>query len=334
MSYSREVFSEAAAVMEKRRLLSEQELEERRHRLYLVCPRAQEIERSLVRTSVAAAKAVVAGADIKDELAKLKDRSLQLQTELQEILEKRKLPRNYLEQQFECEKCSDTGYIDGKMCSCMKQLLRQTAYQFVNGESKLALTDFDSFVLEYYPDTALPVSGKSVREYMRSVLRFCRRYAENFSEESSSLLFQGGPGLGKTHLSLAIAKEVIDRGCGVIYVSAPNMLKRLEDEHFGRSSNERGVSAELMSECDLLIIDDLGTEFITKFSIPAIYNILNTRILSELPTIISTNLSMKGLQEIYGDRMISRIIGMLDRVEFKGNDIRQLKRRERNIKNS
>ena len=332
MGYSQQVYEETTALMNQKRLYSEQELEKRRKLLYSKHPRAKEIESELVSISVAAGKAVISGADIKDQLLQLRTKSLDLQSQLKAILESESLPENYLEPWFECEICQDTGYVDGRMCSCMKDLLRRTAYKHMNLSSKLPLTDFDSFSLSYYPDTVIQPINKNPREYMTNVLRYCRNYADNFSTESGSLLMQGGPGLGKTHLSLSIAKTVIDRGFGVIYVSAPSMLKQLEDEHFGRGTDTRGVSEQLMTECDLLIIDDLGTEFLTKFSISTIYNIINTRILAELPTIISTNFSIKELQENYGIRMISRIIGTLDRIEFFGSDIRQIKRKERNNK--
>lgn len=332
MGYSVEVFEETQQIINNRRLFSEQELEKRRSNLYRKQPRAREIETELVRLSVAAGKAVVTGADIKEQLEKLKKKSLQLQTELSDILKKEGLPANYLEQWFECEKCHDTGIVNGKMCSCMKTLLKKTAYKHMSLSSRLALTDFDSFSLDYYPDAIVPPFNRNLRQYMSDVLGYCRKYAYGFSLDSGSLLLQGGPGLGKTHLSLAIAKEVIDQGFGVIYVSAPEMLKRLEDEHFGRGSDLRGASEQLMTECDLLIIDDLGTEFVTKFSTTVIYNIINSRLLTGSPMVLNTNLSIKELQEIYGSRMVSRIIGSLDRIEFTGNDIRQIKRRQKNNK--
>ena len=161
------------------------------------------------------------------------------------------------------------------------------------------------------------------------MLKFCKKYADEFSGDSHSLLFQGGPGLGKTHLSLSIAQAVIDKGYGVIYVSAPNILSRLESERFGNNAERKGETEQFLNECDLLILDDLGTEFQTKYTSSAVYNIINTRLITNRPTIISTNLSGKEIQELYGARMMSRIIGMLDRVEFIGNDIRQIKRRER-----
>ena len=329
MGYSREVYDEALSKLEKRRLFSEQELEKRRNRLFELSPRAEQIEYQLAKTSIVAAKAVISGSDIKDELESLKVKNMALQYELNDILDRLDFARNWLEEWHTCEKCKDTGYIDGKMCDCMKKLLKDTANEQLNRISPLSLSDFDSFSLEYYSKIPPKENMKSPYEQMSGVLANCKKYAENFSHDSNSLLFQGAPGLGKTHLSLAIAKSAIDKGYGVIYVSAPAMLLKIENERFGNRDNAKNDTEQLIMNCDLLIIDDLGTEFSTRFTVSAIYNIINSRMITSKPTIISTNLSVKELQEKYNDRTVSRIIGMLRRVEFVGTDVRQLKRSKR-----
>ena len=329
MSYSREIFAEAQKSMDQRRLNAEQELERRRSELYASQPRAGEIERELVSISVRAGRAVIMGADKVSKLEELKNRSLCLQKELAQILERNGLPANYLDPWYNCEKCRDTGNIDGKMCSCMKQLLRQTAYEELNKISPLSLCSFESFSLDYYPDDVIAMNGRDVRDYMKGVLNFCKKYADTFNEHSESLLFDGGTGLGKTHLSLSIAQEALSKGFGVIYVSAPNILSRLESRQFGGRSTARLEDEQLLQECDLLIIDDLGTEFVTRFTQATIYNMINSRINASKPVIISTNLTVKELEETYGSRMASRMIGMLRRVDFFGNDIRQLRRFKR-----
>ena len=333
MAYNKEIYERAWQLMEKRRLCAEQELEKRRSVLFAACPRAEEIERELTSYSVRAAKAVLRGADLKNELTLMKKNNIALQNELKAILEKNDLPENYLEPWYECELCSDKGNIDGKMCECMKTLIKKTAYEQLNSISPLSLCTFESFELKYYPDSSAEKGeGRTQKDYMRSVLNYCKKYADNFSGNSRSLIFQGGTGLGKTHLSLAIAQRVIELGSSVIYVSAPDIVMQLEKEHFSGKYGESGDSEQLLGECDLLILDDLGTEFQTKYTVAAIYNIINKRLLTSHPTIISTNLSLSEMHQLYGDRMVSRIIGMLDRIEFVGNDIRQLKRREKRNK--
>ena len=164
---------------------------------------------------------------------------------------------------------------------------------------------------------------------MKEILDFCRDYAADFATDSPSLLLYGATGLGKTHLSLAIASEAVKKGYGVIYGSAQNLMSRLEKEHFssGRNSEYEG-SEQALLECDLLIIDDLGAEFSTQFTVAELYNIINTRIMSRLPVIISTNLTPDGLEQKYTQRITSRIIGNYITLYLCGKDIRQIKNTE------
>ncbi len=330
MGYPPEVYELAESELEKRRMLSEQELEKRREILYARSPRAEEIERTIAKTSVRAAKAVLNGADVKAELTELKKNNLALKKELDEIISGFGFPKDYLELRHKCGDCKDRGDIDGKMCSCMKTLLRQISYDRLNRSSPLSLSDFDSFSLDYYSKTS--ESGSSVSPYtrMNGVYAYCKKYARTFSSESKSLLFQGAPGLGKTHLSLAIARELIERGFGVIYVSAPELLSRMARENVDFNYSENISTGQYLSDCDLLILDDLGTEYSTKFTVAALYNIINNRVILSKPTIISTNLSVKELEEKYDKRIVSRIIGTMDRVLFSGADIRQIKKKLKN----
>lgn len=317
--------------MERRRTEAEQALARRREILYARSPRADEIERQIARTGVAVAKAVLDGADIRQKLEGLRKQNLALQKELAGILTGFGFPDNYLEPWYHCPLCKDRGDVDGKMCTCMKSLLRQISYDQLNSCSPLSLSDFDSFSLDYYEKTLSGGGRSSPYTQMMSVLGFCKKYARTFQPSSSrSLLFQGAPGLGKTHLSLAIANELIQKGFGVIYVSAPTILSKLTRENFDLDYKpDSNATEQLLADCDLLILDDLGTEFVSRFTIAALYHILNSRAILSKPTIVSTNLSISDLQEMYNGRIISRIIGNLDRLEFVGTDIRQQKRKRR-----
>jgi DNA replication protein DnaC len=226
---------------------------------------------------------------------------------------------DYLEPHYSCKLCGDTGYVDGRMCDCMKKLLRTEAYHRLNTLTPLSLSTFESFSLNYYPDTAGENGSKSPRSVMASVLNNCKNYAAGFSLSSPNLIMQGGTGLGKTHLSLAIANTAIQKGFGVVYCSVNNIITKLEREHFGRDD---GDTDRMLLECDLLILDDLGTEFKSSFSSAEIYNIVNTRLMSQKPTIISTNLSIQELQDRYTERFASRIMGNYVRVTFCGRDNR------------
>jgi DNA replication protein DnaC len=323
LGYGREVFTSAEKILRERRRQADEETDLRREAFFSRFPQAREIERSLASTAVCAAKAVLGGKSAAEHLLKLKEQNQVLQSELSRMLKSAGLPDDYLNPHYRCADCMDTGYIDGRMCACMKKLLRSEAYNRLNALTPLALSTFESFSLEYYPDRADPNMNRSSRSIMREILLNCEKYAETFSRSSQNLLMQGTTGLGKTHLSLAIANQVIQKGFGVVYGSVSNITSKLENEHFGR--NESEDTLELLKNCDLLILDDLGTEFKSTFSTAAVYNIVNTRLLMQKPTIISTNLSMRELQERYSDRFASRVAGSFVRFMFVGHDNRMQK---------
>lgn len=326
MGYSRDVYDEALQKLEKQRMKSELEAQQRKDMMYQACPRLAEIEQEMASTAAGAARAVFSGGNAKEEINKLKEKNLALQKERKTILQSAQLPEDYLKPKYLCDKCQDEGYIDGKICDCMKRLLRKIAYDRLNRSSPLELSDFDTFSLDFYSDTQKESSSNYThREFMQKILSYCKQYARNFSKQSGSLLFQGEPGLGKTHLSLAIAKEVIEQGFGVIYMSVPILISKLEGNRFGRRTEEAEDLNKALSTCDLLILDDLGTEFITPYSTAEIFNIINTRMLASFPTIISTNMTLTELQDTYNTRTVSRIIGNLKRFRFVGMDIRQQK---------
>lgn len=326
MGYSRDIYDEALQKLEKQRMQSELEAQQRKNMMYQACPRLAEIEQEMASTASMAARAVFSGNNAKEVINKLRERNLALQKERKTILQSAQLPEDYLKPKYVCDKCKDEGYIDGKICDCMKRLLRKIAYDRLNRSSPLELSDFDTFSLDFYSDTIKESnSNLTHREFMQKVLNYCRQYARNFSEQSGSLLFQGEPGLGKTHLSLAIAKEVIEQGYGVVYMSVPILISKLESNRFGRHTEDSEDLNKALSTCDLLILDDLGTEFVTQYSTAEIFNIINTRMLTSLPTIISTNLTLTELQNTYNTRTVSRIIGNLKRFRFVGMDIRQQK---------
>ena len=189
----------------------------------------------------------------------------------------------------------------------------------------MRLTDFGSMRLDYYDAEVDPKLGVSPRQHMTDVITYCREYTENFSTGCDSLLLQGATGIGKTHLCLAIARGVTERGFGVVYGSVQPLLRQLEAEHFGRS---QGDSEAQLTGCDLLVLDDLGMEFDTPFGRSCIYNILNARLLEGKPTVVSTNLSFTALRERYGDQIASRISGGFVPLLCVGKDIRQIIRRQ------
>ena len=328
MRYTKEMYKKAEKKLYEMRKTAQNDLEFKRDILYKRVPRVKEIEKELASTSIKAARAVISGADTINELRKLKTNNLNLQEELKKILEELNLPQDYLEVKHKCQKCKDEGFVAGVMCECMKNIIKKEIYNELNKLSPLSLSTFGTFSLDYYSNLPQKAGEQSPRERMEIIYGFCIKYAGEFSKKSQNLLMKGRTGLGKTHLSLAIANEVIEKGFGVIYISAPNMVAKLEKEKFN-NAGALGGSEEHFINCDLLIIDDLGTEFSTQFSNSMVYNIVNSRILMAKPTIISTNLSIKELEKLYTERMVSRIIGGNVRLEFLGEDIRQKKRFKR-----
>ncbi len=258
------------------------------------------------------------GVDVEKRIAEIEkeyDESLSFRTK---FLETYGYPTDYLDVKFECDKCKDEGFDDnGKMCVCMKRALALETYKSSGIGKLIEKQGFDNFKLGYYEQ------GKE-RANMKDVFEDCKAYAESFtSQTSENILFYGTTGLGKTHLSTAIAKVVIDRGFDVVYTTAQDMFEAFENEKFSKSySSSQESRTDKFFECDLLIIDDLGTEFTNQFTVSCLYNLINTRINSEKPMIINTNLNQNDLRERYADRITSRLFGEFSVMCFFGKDIR------------
>lgn len=324
MGYSREIREAVDRILRERRREAETDAERRKAAFHLKYPRAEKIERALASTALNAARAVMRGGNTAEQLRKLRETNRAFQAEYDKILAES--GEGSLEPRYACPKCRDTGYIDGRMCSCRRDLLRAESYRRLNELTPLSLSTFESFSLNYYSDA--PQEGRPAdRSIMANTLRYCASYARHFGPDSPSLILTGGTGLGKTHLSLAIANEAIQKGNGVVYSSAGDLVSKLEKEHFGHESG--GFAMEALHGCDLLILDDLGTEFHSSFSCAAIYDLVNARLLLRKPTIISTNLSTRELISFYSERFASRIIGSYRRIVFVGNDVRQRRRLEK-----
>lgn len=325
MGYSSSVYKAAADKLFERRLNAERNADKRREAIYSEIPRVKELEKEISTCGIRAARAVVKGENVSSEMEKLRDKNLAMQKELKDLLVSNGYPEDVFEPHYLCQKCSDTGYYDqnGKtlVCSCLKNTLAVCACEELNRTAPLSLSTFESFSLDYYDKREDYNLGTSPYIQMSKILAYCRNYAENFSKNSESLLMKGATGLGKTHLSLAIANEVIKKGYGVIYASAPSLITRLEKGYFSNSDDEDST-LNMLFECDLLIIDDLGTEFHGQFSVSQLYNIFNSRMLSNKPIIINTNLTMHELEKIYTERFVSRINGNAQKLDFLGDDIR------------
>lgn len=267
--------------------------------------------------SLGARVAITAISGDKNSLLELQNEMSLLREKKDEILEK----EGILKVSFDCELCEDTGYISGKICGCVKQIAKHILMSSAKNEFPIAQSRFEDFDLNYYPNTE--EGGVNPRKRMTRIFKICREYALDFNAKTEqNLLFMGGSGLGKTHLSLAIVSEILDKGYDVGYFSAYNLFSAMENEHFSYKNNDTYARA---IDADLLVIDDLGSEFVSPYIQSCIYNVINTRLLSKKPTVISTNLTMKEIENRYTPRISSRFMGSYTAVKFEGKDIRQLK---------
>lgn len=323
MSYNSKIYEQADKILSERRSIAAEELNRRNQEAEEKISGLAELKERLAKTFSRLTKMIFSGnggADIKV----LQSECIKINDEIKARLKANGFAEDYLEEHFYCEHCKDTGYINGKPCECYERLLKSIASKSL---CKLSISEscgFENFNLNYYPEKPDPKKGIVPRDKMSEIFNYCKDYALNFSDESKSIFMSGKTGLGKTHLSLAIAKEVAAKGKNVVYGSAQELFRKIEKEHFS-SGNEENYYDYILN-CDLLIIDDLGTEFESKFNLSQIYNIINTRQNYGLPTVISTNLTGAELQERYKERVMSRIIGGYDCLFFLGDDIRQLKK--------
>lgn len=283
--------------------------------LYLTNPELNEIENRL--KALGARLAITALSGDNESLEKIKAESKKLTAKKQGIMKKANIP----ERTFDCEICGDTGYVSGKICECIKREAAKIMAEELSKEMPIADCSFENFHLKYYKDEA-DKNGNNPRRRIESILKLATDYTENFSRNSGNLLFMGGVGLGKTHITMAIVQGVVEKGFFPVYGSAENLFAAVENERF--SARDRD-NYETMLNCDLLVIDDLGAEMVTTFTKSVLYNLVNTRILKNLPTIINTNLSMGEIAEKYDARISSRLIGHYNANKFLGVDIRQQK---------
>ena len=325
MAYSAEVVARARARLAQDR--EDRASENRRHlaHAYEVVPRLREIDIQLRATMAMAAQAAFAqGEDPQEILQQAQRKNLLLQQERAELAALH-FEEGYLDDSPVCDRCGGNGYIGSTRCECLRELCSQ--------EQKRELTllsggreSFGQFKLEYYPDAVDSRYGASPRMIMERNFRTCKNYALHFSKESGNLLFVGSTGLGKTFLSACIARAVADRGYSVAYETASRLFTKLEQARFNSSEETRREADKLM-QCDLLIIDDLGTELPGQFVTAALYSLMNDRILAGKPMVISTNLNVDEAARRYSPQIASRLHGNFTRLTFVGEDIRVLKNR-------
>lgn len=318
MAYNSENYKRIAAQYKDKNLRAKEAAEARRAELHEKLPQVAEIDRALSATGLRIMREALNGKEGLDaRIRKLEEGNNLLLEARREILRANGYPEDYSSVKYECEECQDVGFVNGKMCKCMRRALTLAGYESSGVLKLIGKQNFDTFDLTYYEGAE--------KTNMERILDRAKRYAAGFDgKHMRNLLFIGTTGLGKTHLSSAIAKEVVEGGFDVIYESAQKIFSDFEAEKFGRAAAGENRTERYFS-CDLLIIDDLGTEMQSQFTVSCLYNLVNTRLISEKSMIISTNIRKEELLAKYTDRITSRLFGEFEICVFAGKDIRNQK---------
>ena len=327
MGYTREVMIRAknsydAAVAAHRK--AQRQLQQQVHAQH---PQIRDLDREIQTTMLELMDlALTHREDLQTAISRVREKNLQLQHRRNDLL----LEAGYRPEQLDgrplCPKCSDTGYLGEQMCACLETCCETEQRRELT--SLLSRNEgFDDFRLDYYSDLINPTTGLSPRDQMELIYETCVNYASHFDpSRARNLLMSGAPGLGKTFLSACIAGVVVSKGYSVVYDTAIHIFSCLEDVKFGRATEEEQQGSRRFTACDLLILDDLGTEMDSNFITTALYSLINDRLLAHKPTIISTNLTIDRIAGRYSAPVVSRLDGEYDILSFAGQDIRKLKK--------
>lgn len=326
MSYEPKVIQRALARLERRRDVRERKRWELEQQLYRREPQLRRLDAALRGTMVELTDLIAAGKPVEadgPEISDIRRRNLDLQAQRLELLKSMGVDPAALDAAPACPRCGDTGWADGEMCACLRELCTQEQIRELS--SLLSLSEeqtFDRARLDVYSDQVWPAVGKSPRANMEGVIALCRSYAEQFDRfPFKNLFFSGATGLGKTFLSGCIAREVSQRGFSVVYDTAINLFAAFEARKFSRDEQARDDTRRYLG-CDLLILDDLGSELTTPFVQSALYELINTRLTAGKATVISSNLTMEDVRGRYSPQVASRLAGEYRTLPFFGEDIR------------
>ena len=329
MAYDGKIMRRALQQFEEDRQAREERFQARRESVFRRQPRLRQIEEQLGSTmSRIISSALRHGTDPGPAVDVLREENLRIQEEKRQLLAQMGLPQDCLDEKPACALCGDTGYRNGQVCRCLRQYYAREQQKELSRMLDLGSQSFDTFSLDWYPQEYDSSFGRSARENMETVYDICADYAHQFGKHPGNLLLFGAPGLGKTFLSAAIAREVSGNGWSVVYDTAGRIFQRFEAQKFTREE-DAGDDVDRVLNCDLLILDDLGTEMTTAFVQSALYQIVNTRLMEKKSTILNTNLMPGEIARRYSPQLASRIEGEYQLLPFFGEDIRKLKK-ERN----
>lgn len=318
MGYSKKNVTAVYEDFEKRRSENKALSQDRLIEVYSLCPEIQKIDKELSNIGLAIFSTTMKGKDgLNERLQALRKKNEELQENRASLLCNLGFDATYTDLKYDCPLCQDSGYQGAKMCSCLKNALTLKGYESSGIINLLKSQSFESFSFDVYPPES--------QEIMKRNYRKLHKFADNFETNKEFFLLAGGTGLGKTHLSTSVAKTLIDNGYDVVYELAQNIFSDFDTDRFRDRFGDSELISEKYFDCDLLIIDDLGTEIITNYTVSYLYNIINTRINKKLPIIISTNLNAKEIKAMYHERITSRLFGEFTIVKFEGSDVRQRK---------
>ena len=309
---------EALHIKDKQRSQAEEQAEARSRKLYAELPQLEEVDKKLAESGPAMIKAALSRDP--SALEEVKKANLELQAMRRDILTSNGYRPDEDAPVYTCAVCADTGYVGEKVCFCVRKEITLSAYISAGLGKGLVDKTFDNFSLQYY-------TGED-RARMEKNLAACKEYVANFTPESKPVLFMGKTGLGKTPLSAAIAGGVAAKGYRVIYETSQKLFDTYESARFGR---ENAPDTEKYESCDLLLIDDLGAECGSQYTAATFFNLLNTRLMQNKPTLINTNLNRAQLEKNYGERVLSRLLGEFRVLLFAGKDVRMQKLAEKNV---
>jgi len=317
---------ELKLIFQKRKDKAIKDFEDRRSEIYTFIPKIKSIDKQINKLGLSIAMASLKNPDKAAlEMKAIEEEIKMLQEDRLVLLTEKNIPRDFLTIHYQCEKCEDTGFLDnGKPCSCYKQELIKISYEHSNITDVLNRENFDTFNLNIFSEEYNEQFKSSPKDNMMSVLANCESFVYDFETiDQKNLLFYGQTGLGKTFLCNCIAKALLDKGHTVLYQTSFRIIDTISNYRFSNKKTESmRAKYNMLINCDLLIIDDLGTEMSNTFTTTEIFNIINTRLLEDRKTIISTNFTPQQLSETYSDRITSRLFGYFEFIPFFGKDLR------------
>lgn len=321
MALSNSQYDELMRAYEQRQLDNEYTLRRHYEEVYSAVPQLKEIDDAISSLGLKKARLLLDGDD--SALTSFREDMNRLLLEKRTLLKKNHFPEDYLELSYTCPDCKDTGYIGSRKCHCFKKAVIDLLYTQSNLQGILERENFDTCSLDYYSTGHIdPLTGRTSKEAMITALAACHEFVNTFSRQFCNILLYGDTGVGKTFLSHCIAKELIEASYSVIYFSASRLFDLLARDIFGKKEvSETDIRAHVY-DCDLLIIDDLGSELSNAFTTSQLFTVLNERILRKKATVISTNLALEDIKSIYSERIFSRISSHYKMLRLTGDDIR------------